>query len=517
MAVNWVQNPYQPRGVTPFMQPEEQYDTSGSSWFGGVGQADQQAPDVGSIFAPASPGDAIGGGAALLGGGSGGLPDNNAQPMDYPSEDAIARRRKLAEALMGKQMEVNHPMQAIANAVSQISGAWMNKKADDDQKKYEQHRRDVYQKSFDEAGGDLDKLMASWMKSGDPDLVDKAYDYQLKKMVASQQGGDAPEIKTIYDGNNVYSAQWDAKSRQWVPLGAPSPRWKQGGGGGGGGGWSGVEGEGGGGGGGFNGAPTAMGSDFILADGTRVAAPFQKGRGFIYRDPKTGAWKDIPPDAQRVTATMGGFVTPTQWIKLKSDWQNERNGLDALDRYFKTVKDIPTGVNRWALDVSAKFKTFMGQTGLTPDQFNLMDASAQAQALLGLFRTTIVGPGVMTEYDAVRVLQALGGNPASSLQNPAIMERVLSGLYERKRAQWQNLDEEVRRNAPAYGFDYGGTSAPPMTLGGDATGGQSGASPAPSAPSQRPVLKPVNQRKVGDTMEYNGSTYVWNGKGWVVQ
>lgn len=485
MAVNWVQNPLLGR-QTPFYQPEEQYDTTGSSWMGGVG-ADTQTPQVDSIFAPAQPGAAVGSGAALLGGDTGAMQPGN-QQMDYPSADAIERRRKLAEALMGRQMEVNHPMQAIANAVSQISGAYLNRKADDDQKKYEQHRRDVYQQSFDAAGGDLDKLMAAWMKSGDPDLVDKAYDYQLKKMVASQQGTDAPETRNFYEGNEIVTKQWDPKSRSWVQAGTPSPRWKTGGGGGGG-----VGGIGGGGGGGGSYAPTAQGSTFMLSDGTIVSAPFQKGRGFIYRD-KDGQYKDVPSDARPVTNSTGGMQSPQQWVKLRTQWQQEKNGLKALERYFQTVKDIPTGINRWALDLSAKAKTFIwGGKQLTPAEFNKLDAQAQAQALLGMFRTTIVGPGVMTEYDAVRVLNALGGDPGSALQNPQILYRVLSGLYERKYAEFKVLDEEIHRNGPTYGFDPDSEGAVSPTLDGGSSSGNQAAGGSQPAPVSRPAPPQAGQ------------------------
>lgn len=479
MAVNWVQNPFQGR-TTPFYQPEEQYDTSGSSWMGGVGG--QQAPHVDSIFAP-SVAPAVAGVGSFR--DASGDATGGTQQMDYPSADAIARRRKLAEALMGQQQEVHHPMQAIANAVSQITGAYINNKADQDQKAYEKHRRDVYQQSFDAAGGDLDKLMQSWMKSGDPDLVDKAYDYQLKKMVASQQGTDAPETRNFYEGNEVVTKQWDPKSRTWVQAGTPSPRWKTGGGGG-------MGGIGGGGGGGGSYAPTSQGATFMLSDGRIVPAPFQKGRGFIYRD-TDGQYKDVPPDARPVTNSTGGMQSPQQWVKLRTQWQQEKNGLKALERYFQTVKDIPTGINRWAIDLSAKAKTFIwGGKQLTPAEFNKLDAQAQAQALLGMFRTTIVGPGVMTEYDAVRVLNALGGDPGSALQNPQILYRVLSGLYERKYAEFKVLDEEIHRNGPTYGFDPDSEGAVSPTLDGGPAYGKQAAGPgaAPAAPSRPAPPKP---------------------------
>lgn len=541
MVVTWQNNPFL-QGTRPpgFVSPEEwgQDTPTGlpNTPVGGVGAPDQPAP-VAPMFAPA---DATGNG--MFGGDGGGgnpKPQPNQPEGDFPSASAIERRRKLAEALMGKQMEVNHPMQAVANAVSQIAGAWMNKKADDEQAQLEKRRRDYVQGAFEKGGGDLDRVMDEWMKSGDPELVDRALDYKLKKVAAAADGGNAPTTRNFYEGNSVVTKQWNPETRQWETVGSPSPRWKASGGGYEDGGEdfgpvsapvsapANGEGE----------SPQPQepvfrtpgprgkyalkaGPQMTGQDGRPVYTTYNPNDGNYYYRGEDGMWRVA--SGQRAVAPM----TEQQFYKLKLERQDEINGLKALKKYFETVKDIPTGIQRWSIDVTAKFKTFLGQQGLTPDEFNLLDSKAKVQALLGMFRTTIVGPGVMTEYDAIRVLQALGGDPASALQNPEVMREILNDLYMRKRSRAQEIQQTYEDQLRARGQkpDGSGLGVPE----GLEEGPENGAPSAPSTPrTPRPsgskvVLPPVEKRIIGKT-EYkapDGSTYVWgrdaSGKvGWM--
>lgn len=540
MVVTWQNNPFlQPTRPPGFVAPEEwgQETPTGlpNTPVGGVGAPDQ-TPSVAPLFTPA---DATGNG--MFGGdGGGGNAKPNQPEGDFPSASSIERRRKLAEALMGKQMEVNHPMQAVANAVSQIAGAWMNKKADDEQAQLEKRRREVVSGGFEKSGGNFDAMMDEWMKSGDPELVDKALDYKLRKAAAAADGGDAPTTRNFYEGNAVVTKQWNPETKQWETVGSPSPRWKASGGVDDGGEDFGpvsapvsapADGEG-----------DAVASEPVYKtpgprgkyalkagpqmtgqDGRPVYTTYNPNDGNYYYRGEDGMWRVA--SGQRAVAPM----TEQQFYKLKLERQDEINGLKALKKYFETVKDIPTGIQRWSIDVTAKFKTFLGQQGLTPDEFNLLDSKAKVQALLGMFRTTIVGPGVMTEYDAIRVLQALGGDPASALQNPEVMREILNDLYMRKRSRAQEIQQTYEDQLRARGQKPDGTG-----LGvpeGLEDGPENGAPSAPSAPSTprtpRPsgskvVLPPVEKRIIGKT-EYkapDGSTYVWgrdaSGKvGWM--
>ena len=51
--------------------------------------------------------------------------------------------------------------------------------------------------------------------------------------------------------------------------------------------------------------------------------------------------------------------------------------------------------------------------------------------MIGRFREEVVGPGVMTEFDAERIIAALGGEPGA-LQNPYRVRAILKDVFEQK-------------------------------------------------------------------------------------
>ena len=72
------------------------------------------------------------------------------------------------------------------------------------------------------------------------------------------------------------------------------------------------------------------------------------------------------------------------------------------------------------------------------------------QAILGGLRVATVGPGVMTEQDAERVVAAIGGRP-DALQNPAVMGQLIRDAFE---FQYNLYEQQYDDLALAYDF-YG--------------------------------------------------------------
>lgn len=217
--------------------------------------------------------------------------------------------------------------------------------------------------------------------------------------------------------------------------------------------------------------PTSEGKNFVLPDdlakklGTRIfAAPFRKGQGYVYQDPDTGKWESLPPDARPAPIDTGGAVAPKDWRVLQTELHDEEVSLKSLGRYLATVKDLPTGLGRWATDLSARAKTLFG-TQLARDEFNVLDAKVQVQRLLGMSRLSVVGPGAMTEYDAERVIMALGGDPASMLQNPEVLTSILSEIYEDKKSRMDILRGEVERNKKFFSVEVPASKIKPTLEG----------------------------------------------------
>lgn len=199
------------------------------------------------------------------------------------------------------------------------------------------------------------------------------------------------------------------------------------------------------------GSKASKGEIFALPSGQIVASVFENGK--YYYDTPTGR-KPVPPDARPTTAGVAAPLSQSQFIKYRQEIEKDKIALSQLDNYFSTVKDMNVGYSRLADQISANAKKFFGNP-LSAQELATQLARGQVQGLVGLFRTEIVGPGVVTEQDAQRIMSALGGDP-SKLQDPQVTESLLRDLYDRKKANIEFLQGELSRSNPYYG-----TPAPP--------------------------------------------------------
>ena len=135
-------------------------------------------------------------------------------------------------------------------------------------------------------------------------------------------------------------------------------------------------------------------------------------------------------DAKRLNKTL----TANQYSKLMAEADTSQVALDQLDQVLATFEVEDGGVDRgftvWSDQVTANAKNFFGQQA-DRDEFRLMSRDAKLQQIIGLFRTEIVGPGIVTEYDAERILKSVGGN-VGAFQNPDIVKEQLDILRQQK-------------------------------------------------------------------------------------
>lgn len=406
-------------------------------------------------------------------------------PMEsYPSEASIERRMKLAQALMGKQQEVNHPLQAIGNAVNQIAGAYLENKAYKDQERAEASRRNAWRDALS-GGGDLRAVIDRMKKSTDPTVQEKALELEFQLLLNSGKKSNG-KWQRIEKGDDYVYLDEDGNE---VP-GYGGPRFPNRGGGGGDGGGDRVR---------------YQQVEMQLPSGQVVLASYNPQDGKPYYQDEKGNLIPVPPQSRPVTASTGGNLNANGWLKLKKERAEGINSLKSIATYAEKAGGLPQGYQRWANDWSAKVKTWLGSQKLTPEEFDQMDASARQQALLGMLRTTIVGPGVMTEQDALRVIEAIGGKVNSALQNPQVLASIIADIYERKRREVQVLQDEYQRNAAAFG-----ETPEPLDV------------PDTIAPrgNQRAGIPPKEKREKGKTYDVpesdkfpNGKA-VWTGTGW---
>ena len=108
-----------------------------------------------------------------------------------------------------------------------------------------------------------------------------------------------------------------------------------------------------------------------------------------------------------------------------------------LESYMRSIKNSNVGFKRLADDLAANAKTLLtGYIGedyesLTPEQLNLRIGRGLLQGLIGRFRIETVGGGVMTEQDALRIIQNLGGD-VNLLQNKEVVAKQIENLFRDK-------------------------------------------------------------------------------------
>jgi hypothetical protein len=103
------------------------------------------------------------------------------------------------------------------------------------------------------------------------------------------------------------------------------------------------------------------------------------------------------------------------------------------------VRKGGSGINLLVDQLIGHFKTIFNGT-LTPSQYKALKQKGELQGLLGKFRKDVVGGGVMTEYDAGRVLARLGGD-VNALRNPRVARDLLKSLFSEKLRSYNILQK----------------------------------------------------------------------------
>jgi len=138
-------------------------------------------------------------------------------------------------------------------------------------------------------------------------------------------------------------------------------------------------------------------------------------------------------------------------------FENQRS-LKKYIKYLESLDKAAFGLERFATDVSTNFKTILigiaENNDLTPQELATRIAEGRLQGLVGMSRLEVVGPGVMTEQDAVRVIKSLGGD-FNLLQNPDVVKVAISELFGSKYTQYKRLIDRHNINVENFYGDKG--------------------------------------------------------------
>jgi hypothetical protein len=218
-------------------------------------------------------------------------------------------------------------------------------------------------------------------------------------------------------------------------------------------------------------------AELIAAGGREPAAAYDNAGTYVLRsnqtnpvtavkDRKTGRigvvneqGKFEPLDSKTympiTTSDANPFLNEENFKKLSDQLVEQENGIKSVNRFLKNTENISTGGIQRSLDkLSLNVKSIMGlkESDLSEAEKAIGLAGSQQQRLLGALRTTILGPGVLTEIDAQRILNAVGGDVNALTTNVDLMRELVSEILQEKVSAYeQNLDIYNTQVAGRYG------------------------------------------------------------------
>ena len=171
-------------------------------------------------------------------------------------------------------------------------------------------------------------------------------------------------------------------------------------------------------------------------------------------DPTTGQFKlskpngeivPMPADAEPSVKSIYSrdFMDARGLKTLINDVTEHEISLRKLQNYLTSQEGRNFGFKGIADKFVADIKSFLASDDpdlkLTPEQLSQRLSVSQLQGLLGASRLDVVGGGVMTEQDALRVLSALGGD-INAMQNPEVVAARIKEIY---RSRYQRYDDSI--------------------------------------------------------------------------
>lgn len=163
------------------------------------------------------------------------------------------------------------------------------------------------------------------------------------------------------------------------------------------------------------------------------------GDKIFYKSPSTGQtytieeMKELFPNVRPSTAGEESryFSDFGAFRKESSELLSTEQAIGRLNNYLDNLQKTPIGMQRLYQKITTAIKTIAGDSDLTEQEVAQKIASGNLQGLVGSNRLEIAGPGVLTEQDWQRILDALGGD-VSLLQNPSIVYPLINDILENK-------------------------------------------------------------------------------------
>lgn len=153
----------------------------------------------------------------------------------------------------------------------------------------------------------------------------------------------------------------------------------------------------------------------------------------------------VASEEQRYNMNINDF------FKYEKEYKEQEASLDKLQDYMGAMGGSKFGFARMAEEVNNWFSTVSSQKDITPEALAQGLAAGKFQGLIGQFRVETVGPGVMTEFDAQRIIEALGKEPGA-FQNKYRAAAILKDIFESKEKLYQQSAKRYNLGAASGEF-----------------------------------------------------------------
>jgi hypothetical protein len=141
-----------------------------------------------------------------------------------------------------------------------------------------------------------------------------------------------------------------------------------------------------------------------------------------------------------------------KFFDYEKQMREQEQSLEKLISYMKNRGGAPQGYDYFATRAQTLINTFMDKENINSEQLMAGLAEGKFQGLIGRFRVETVGPGVMTEFDAQRIIMALGGEPGA-LQNKVIAAAILRDIFTSKYQLYLDAARKYNAGVASGEFD----------------------------------------------------------------
>lgn len=181
------------------------------------------------------------------------------------------------------------------------------------------------------------------------------------------------------------------------------------------------------------------------------------GDKLYFQSPNTGQslsldeMKNLYPNIRPTTPSEPAkyFADFGEFRKESDNLLTSSQSIDRLNEYLDNLQKTPIGMERLYNRFTTALKTIAGDSNLSEQEVALKIASGNLQGLVGSNRLEIAGPGVLTEQDWQRILDALGGD-VTLLQNPTVVFPLINDILDKK-IQKYNQQAEFYNSAVRSG------------------------------------------------------------------